>query len=135
MDLASEADRATRVEDLRANPILLKTDSWDVQYWAYRGRPCSAFEISTEGDFAPTVNRPTFRRVDRGLPGKSLTAVPPALNQIQPGWPFRLLGVDSDNGSELIRATRKNATGLGSPESRTAVEAINRPGGKNCGHG
>ena len=34
--------------------------------------------------------------------GKSEIAVQEALDEIQAGLPFRLLGVDSDNGSEFI---------------------------------
>ena len=38
----------------------------------------------------------------RALLGKSEISVHEALNEIQRGLPFRLLGVDSDNGSEFI---------------------------------
>jgi transposase InsO family protein len=38
----------------------------------------------------------------RAVLGKSEIAVQQALDEIQAGLPFRLLGVDSDNGSEFI---------------------------------
>ena len=38
----------------------------------------------------------------RALLGKSQVAVQQGLDEIQKGLPFRLLGMDSDNGSEFI---------------------------------
>jgi hypothetical protein len=60
---------------------------------------------SAEGEFAHTLNRTDIHRVGLshgGLLGKSELGVQQALNEIQAGLPFRLLGVDCDNGSEFI---------------------------------
>jgi hypothetical protein len=60
---------------------------------------------SAEGEFGHTLS---LTDIDSGwtesqaLLGKSEIAVQQALDAIQAGLPFRLLGLDSDNGSELI---------------------------------
>ena len=84
----------------------MKTDRWEVQHLASpRWSWVSHSGNSAEGEFAHTLNRtdiPTGWTESRGLLGKSELAVQQALNEIRAGLPFRLLGVDCDNGSELI---------------------------------
>ena len=65
---------------------------------------------SAEGEFAHTLNRTDIHTgwtESRGLLGKSELAVQQALNEIQAGLSFRLLGVDCDSGSEFINWHRK----------------------------
>jgi transposase InsO family protein len=60
---------------------------------------------SADGEFAHTLNLTdvhTGWTESRALLGKSEIAVQEALDEIQRGLPFRLRGVDSDNGSEFI---------------------------------
>jgi hypothetical protein len=60
---------------------------------------------SADGEFAHTLNLTDIHKgwtESRALLGKSEIAVQEALDEIQRGSPFRLLGVDSDNGSEFI---------------------------------
>jgi transposase InsO family protein len=96
----------TRPGALLKHHIPVKTDSWDV------GTPGFA-EVdlvshsgnSGEGEFAHTLNLTDIHTgwtESQALLGKSEIAVQQALDQIQAGLPFRLLGVDADNGSEFI---------------------------------
>ena len=86
--------------------IPVKTDSWDV-----KGPGFAEVDLvshsgnSGEGEFAHSLN---LTDIDTGwtesvaLLGKSEVAVQQALHEIRAGLPFRLLGLDSDNGSEFI---------------------------------
>lgn len=91
---------------LLKHQIPIKTDSWDVD------RPGFA-EIdlvshsgnSADGEFAHTLNLTDIHTTwteSRAVLGKGQTAVKAALDQVQSQLPFRLLGLDSDNGSEFI---------------------------------
>jgi hypothetical protein len=65
---------------------------------------------SGEGEFAHFLNLTdihTGGRESRALLGKSQVAGPEALDEIAGVLPFRLLGLDSDNGSEFINWHRK----------------------------
>jgi hypothetical protein len=60
---------------------------------------------SGKGEFAHSRNLTDIHRGWTETParlGKSEVAVQPALDEIVGGLPFRLLGVDSDKGSEFI---------------------------------
>jgi len=60
---------------------------------------------SGEGEFAYTLNLTDIHTgwtESRGLLGKGQEGVRQALEEIQNGLPFELLGLDSDNGSEFI---------------------------------
>ena len=65
---------------------------------------------SGKGEFAHSLNLTDIHSgwtETRALLGKSQVAVQPALDEIVGVLPFRLLGVDSDNGSEFINWHRK----------------------------
>ena len=71
-----------------------------------RDRPGGAlWQLGGEGEFAHTLNLIDIHSgwtESRALLGKSQVAVQQGLDEIEKGLPFRLLGVDSDNGSEFI---------------------------------
>ena len=63
------------------------------------------WQLGGEGEFAHTLNLIDIHSgwtESRALLGKSQVAVQQGLDEIEKGLPFRLLGVDSDNGSEFI---------------------------------
>ena len=96
----------TKPGALLKHHIPVKTDSWDVS-----GPGFSEIDLvahcgnSGEGEFAHTLNLTDIHSgwtESRALLGKSQVAVQEGLDEIEKGLPFRLLGVDSDNGSEFI---------------------------------
>lgn len=86
--------------------IPIKTDSWDVKAPGFTEVDLVSHSgDSADGEFAHTLNLTDIHTgwtESRALLGKSQIAVQEALDEIQRGLPFRLLGVDSDNGSEFI---------------------------------
>src|SRR5215469_5756386 len=86
--------------------IPIKTDSWDVKAPGFTEVDLVSHSgDSADGELAHTLNLTDIHTgwtESRALLGKSEMAVQEALDEIQPGLPFRLLGVDSDNGSEFI---------------------------------
>lgn len=96
----------TKPGTLLKHHIPVKTDRWEVE-----GAGFAEIDLvshsgnSGEGEFAQTLNLTDIHSgwtESRALLGKSQIAVQEALDAIQAGLPFRLLGVDSDNGSEFI---------------------------------
>jgi transposase InsO family protein len=96
----------TKPGRLLKHHIPVKTDSWDVTTPGFAEIDLVAHSgNSAEGDFAYTLNLTDIHTgwtESRALLGKSQVAVQQALEQIQASLPFRLLGLDSDNGSEFI---------------------------------
>ncbi len=96
----------TKPGALLKHHIPLKTDSWDVQAPGFTEVDLVSHSgNSAEGEFAHTLNLTDIHTgwtESRALLGKSEIAVQEALDEIQTELPFRLLGVDSDNGSEFI---------------------------------
>ena len=86
--------------------IAVKTDRWDVQAPVFAEIDLVSHSgESGEGEFGHTLNLTDIHSgwtESRALLGKSEVAVKEALDEIRAGLPFRLLGVDSDNGSEFI---------------------------------
>jgi len=96
----------TKSGALLKHHIPVKTDSWDVKIPGFSEIDLVSHSgNSAEGEFAHTLN---LTDIDSGwtesqaLMGKSEVAVQQALDEIREDLPFRLLGVDSDNGSEFI---------------------------------
>ena len=96
----------TKPGSLLKHHIPVKTDSWDVT-----GPGFSEIDLvahcgnSGDGEFAHTLNLTDIHSgwtESRALLGKSQVAVQQGLDEIEKVLPFRLLGVDSDNGSEFI---------------------------------
>lgn len=96
----------TKPGALLKHHIPVKTDSWNVQAPGFTEVDLVSHSgNSGEGEFANTLNLTDIHTgwtESRALLGKSDFAVQQALNEIQAGLPFRLLGVDCDNGSEFI---------------------------------
>lgn len=96
----------TKPGALLKHHIPLKTDSWDVQAPGFTEVDLVSHSgNSADGEFAHTLNLTDIHTgwtESRALLGKSEIGVQEALDEIQTELPFRLLGVDSDNGSEFI---------------------------------
>ena len=96
----------TKPGSLLKHHIPVKTDSWDVTSVGFSEVDLVAHcGNSGDGEFAHTLNLTDIHSgwtESRALLGKSQVAVQQALDEIEGRLPFRLLGVDSDNGSEFI---------------------------------
>jgi hypothetical protein len=86
--------------------IPVKTDSWDVKSPGFTEVDLVSHSgNSAEGEFGYSLNVTDIQTTwteTRALLGKGQTAVQQALDEIEGMLPFRLLGLDSDNGSEFI---------------------------------
>ena len=86
--------------------IPVKTDRWDVQSPGFTEVDLvSNSGNSASGEFAHTLNVTDIHTTwteSRAVLGRGEGAVQRALSEIAGVLPFRLLGVDSDNGSEFI---------------------------------
>src|SRR6266851_2106698 len=91
---------------LLKHQIAVKTDSWDVTTPGFTEVDLVSHSgNSADGEFAHTLNVTDIHTTwteSRAVLGKGQTAVKEALNEVERALPFRLLGVDSDNGSEFI---------------------------------
>jgi hypothetical protein len=96
----------TKPGRLLKHHIPVKTDSWDVSTPGFAEIDLVSHSgNSGEGEFAHTLNLTDIHTgwtESRALLGKGQEGVRQALEQIQSGLPFDLLGLDSDNGSEFI---------------------------------
>jgi len=96
----------TKPGTLLKHHIPVKTDSWDVTTPGFAEIDLVSHSgNSGEGEFAYTLNLTDIHSgwtESRALLGKGEVGVQQALEEIQGGLPFRLLGLDSDNGSEFI---------------------------------
>lgn len=96
----------TKPGSLLKHHIPVKTDSWDVHVPGFSEIDLVAHSgNSAEGEFAHSLNLTDIHSgwtESRALLGKSQVAVQRALDEIEGVLPFRLLGLDSDNGSEFI---------------------------------
>ncbi len=86
--------------------IPVKTDSWDVKSAGFTEVDLVSHSgNSGEGEFGCSLNITDMQTTwteTRALLGKGQSAVQQALDEIAGMLPFRLLGLDSDNGSEFI---------------------------------
>lgn len=86
--------------------IPVKTDRWDVQSPGFAEVDLVSHSgNSASGEFAHTLNVTDIHTTwteSGAVLGRGEEAVQRALNEIAEALPFRLLGVDSDNGSEFI---------------------------------
>src|SRR5713226_6682793 len=91
---------------LLKHQIAVKTDSWDVTTPGFTEVDLVSHSgNSADGEFAHTLNVTDIHTTwteSRAVLGKGQTTVKEALNEVERALPFRLLGVDSDNGSEFI---------------------------------
>ena len=91
---------------LLKHQIPVKTDRWDVQTPGFTEIDLVSHSgNSASGEFAHTLNVTDIHTTwteSRAVLGRGEEAVQRALDEIAGVLPFRLLGVDSDNGSEFI---------------------------------
>lgn len=91
---------------LLKHQIPVKTDRWDVHRPGFTEVDLVAHSgNSASGEFAHSLNVTDIHTTwteSRAVRGRGEEAVQRALNEIAGVLPFRLLGVDSDNGSEFI---------------------------------
>jgi hypothetical protein len=104
------------------------SSSWDVQAPVFTDVDLVSHSgNSGEGEFVHTLN-PTDTHTgwaeSRGLLGKSEIAVQETLDEIRTELPFRLLGVDSDNGSEFIWHLKPEAVVRGEANSAHSRPAL-----------
>jgi len=97
---------STRPGALLKHQIPVKTDTWDVRVPGFTEVDLVSHSgNAASGEFAYSLNLTdldTTWTETRAVLGKGETAVVEALQDIQAALPFRLLGIDSDNGSEFI---------------------------------
>jgi hypothetical protein len=96
----------TRPGTLLKHQIAIKTDSWDVRVPGFTEVDLVSHSgNAASGEFAHSLNVTdiyTTWTETRAVLGKGRAGVLEAFNQIHAALPFRLLGIDSDNGAEFI---------------------------------
>ena len=96
----------TKPGTLLKHHIPLRTDHWDVTVPGFTELDLVAHcGNSAHGEFAHSLNVADIQTTwteTRALLGKSQVRVREALDEIRRAVPFRLQGIDSDNGSEFI---------------------------------
>lgn len=96
----------TKPGTLLKHHIPIKTDSWDVRMPGFTEIDLVSHSgNSASGDFLHSLNVTDIHSTwveTRAVMGKSQIGVLEAMKEIQQALPFKLLGIDSDNGSEFI---------------------------------
>ena len=96
----------TKPGTLLKHHIPIKTDSWDVKTPGFTEIDLVSHSgNSASGDFVHSLNVTDIHCTwveSRAVMGKSQIGVLEAMKDIQQALPFKLLGIDSDNGSEFI---------------------------------
>jgi hypothetical protein len=96
----------TKPGTLLKHHIPIKTDSWNVKTSGFTETDLVSHSgNSAAGDFIHSLNVTDIHCTwveTRAVMGKSQIAVLNAMKDIQQALPFKLLGIDSDNGSEFI---------------------------------
>jgi hypothetical protein len=96
----------TKPGTLLKHQIPLKTDRWDVQVPGFTEIDLVAHSGDrADGDFIHSLNVTDIHTTwveTRAVMGKSQHRVQEALEHLRQALPFRLQGIDSDNGSEFI---------------------------------
>jgi hypothetical protein len=96
----------TKPGTLLKHHIPIKTDSWDVQMPGFTEIDLVSHSgNSASGDFLHSLNVTDIHSTwveTRAVMGKSQFGVLETVKEIQQALPFKLLGIDSDNGSEFI---------------------------------
>ena len=96
----------TKPGTLLKHHIPIKTDSWDVTTPGFTEIDLVSHSgNSASGDFLHSLNVTDIHSTwveSRAVMGKSQIGVLNAMQDIEQALPFKLLGIDSDNGSEFI---------------------------------
>jgi hypothetical protein len=134
----------TRPGTLLKHHIPLKTDRWDVQTPGFTEIDLVAHSGDrADGEFMHSLNLTDIHTTwveTRAVMGKSQHHVQEALEQMRQQLPFRLQGIDSDNGSEFINYNLRNycVTHViqftrGRPYKRMTTPISSRRTGRTCG--
>jgi hypothetical protein len=96
----------TRPGALLKHQIPVRTEAWDVRVPGFTEVDLVSHSGNTaSGEFAYSLNLTDLHTTwteTRAMLGKGEAAVVAAFEDIQGALPFRLLGIDSDNGSEFL---------------------------------
>jgi hypothetical protein len=96
----------TKPGSLLKHHIPIKTDNWDVKTPGFTEIDLVSHSgNSASGDFLHSLNVTDIHTTwveSRAVMGKSQIGVLSAMRDIEQALPFKLLGIDSDNGSEFI---------------------------------
>ena len=96
----------TKPGTLLKHHIPIKTDSWDVKIPGFTETDLVSHSGNSEkGEFIHSLNVTDIHTTwveTRAVMGKGQAGVLDAMKQIEQALPFKLLGIDSDNGSEFI---------------------------------
>ena len=96
----------TKPGALLKHQIAVKTEAWDVKVAGFTEVDLVSHSgNAASGEFVYSLNVTDIHTTwteTRAVLGKGETAVRDALEEISTALPFRLLGIDSDNGSEFI---------------------------------
>jgi hypothetical protein len=96
----------TKPGTLLKHHIPIKTDSWDVKSPGFTETDLVSHSGNSEkGEFIHSLNVTDIHTTwveTRAVMGKGQAGVLEAMKQIEQALPFKLLGIDSDNGSEFI---------------------------------
>ncbi len=96
----------TKPGTLLKHQIAVKTEHWDVKVPGFTEVDLVSHSgNSATGEFAPSLNVTDIHTTwteTRAILERSRAAVLRAFEEIEAALPFRLLGIDSDNGSEFI---------------------------------
>jgi hypothetical protein len=96
----------TKPGTLLKHHIPIKTDSWDVKTPGFTETDLVSHSgNSAAGEFIHSLNVTDIHSTwveSRAVMGKSQIGVLHAMKEIEQALPFKLLGIDSDNGSEFI---------------------------------
>jgi transposase InsO family protein len=96
----------TKPGTLLKHHIPIKTDSWDVTVPGFTETDLVSHSGNSEqGEFIHSLNVTDIHTTwveSRAVMGKGQTGVLEAMKEIEQALPFKLLGIDSDNGSEFI---------------------------------
>ena len=91
---------------IRQPPEKPKTDCWDVTTPGFTEVDLVSHSgNSAQGDFIHSLNTTDIHSTwveSRAVMGKGQTGVLLAMQEIEKALPFKLVGIDSDNGSEFI---------------------------------
>lgn len=96
----------TKPGTLLKHHIPIKTDSWNVTAPGFTETDLVSHSGNSEqGEFVHSLNVTDIHTTwveSRAVMGKGQTRVLEAMKEIEQALPFKLLGIDSDNGSEFI---------------------------------
>jgi hypothetical protein len=134
----------TKPGTLLKHHIPLKTDHWDVTVPGFTEIDLVAHAgHRADGEFAHSLNATDIHTTwveTRAVLGRGEARVQAALDAIRRALPFRLCGIDSDNGSEFINdhlyrycQARASSSPGAAPPRRMTTPTSSRRTGPTCG--